>query len=251
MNFKTNYKFYSNYELNTVANEIATELDELEESAAVIMGQSTQVEFTRAQQLTSRMKENPSSFAMGLFRRNLQKLNKIAYQVGSQDDAYIQLGDKLRLLICEMLKSKIFMAYTMTEAPGFKSFLNSPEANEMRAYLGQCHTILDELSQFNTSPYANMEVTSLQNKVVDLERKFTPSAGGCYIATYVYGDYNSPEVLTLRLFRDNFLSQHALGRYFIEKYYIISPKLISKYSENMFFKRVAKILVSCLVKLVK
>jgi hypothetical protein len=251
MDFKTNYQFYPNYQLNTIANEIATELDELDECAAVVMGQSTQVDLARAQQLVSRMKGDPTSFSMGLFRRNLPKLNKIGSQVGSQDEAFIQLGDKLRLLICEILKSKIFTAYAMTEAPGLKGFLKDPDAIEMRAYLGQCITVLDELSQLKTSPYVNMEVTSLKNKVVELERKFTPSAGGCYIATYVYGDYNSPEVLTLRLFRDNYLSHYAIGIYFIKKYYSISPKLIEKYSENMFFKRTAKVLVSCLVKLVK
>jgi hypothetical protein len=34
----------------------------------------------------------------------------------------------------------------------------------------------------------------------------------CYIATAVYGDYNAPEVIVLRKFRDERLSKSFLGR---------------------------------------
>jgi hypothetical protein len=51
---------------------------------------------------------------------------------------------------------------------------------------------------------------------------------GCYIATAVYGSYESPEVLKLRKFRDNVLKKHMLGRLFIKTYYTISPTLANK-----------------------
>lgn len=50
---------------------------------------------------------------------------------------------------------------------------------------------------------------------------------GCYIATLCYGDYNADEVLTLRMFRDNYLNQSLLGRFFIIIYYAISPLLVT------------------------
>lgn len=46
---------------------------------------------------------------------------------------------------------------------------------------------------------------------------------GCYIATAVYGSYEAPEVLVLRRFRDEVLSQTLWGRAFIKAYYAISP----------------------------
>lgn len=52
--------------------------------------------------------------------------------------------------------------------------------------------------------------------------------GGCYIATMAYGDYNHPQVLELRKFRDDFLSKTKLGRSFIKFYYKYSPKLVEK-----------------------
>lgn len=49
---------------------------------------------------------------------------------------------------------------------------------------------------------------------------------GCYIATMAYGDYDHPQVLELRKFRDDFLSKTKLGRSFIKLYYQYSPSLV-------------------------
>lgn len=49
---------------------------------------------------------------------------------------------------------------------------------------------------------------------------------GCYIATMAYGDYDHPQVLTLRKYRDEILAASFLGRKFILIYYMISPKLV-------------------------
>ncbi len=51
---------------------------------------------------------------------------------------------------------------------------------------------------------------------------------GCYIATMAYGDYDHPQVLELRKFRDDFLSRTILGRNFIKLYYRYSPSLVQR-----------------------
>lgn len=51
---------------------------------------------------------------------------------------------------------------------------------------------------------------------------------GCYIATAVYGDYNAPEVLVLREYRDNILKRSWLGRTFIKIYYTLSPSIAKR-----------------------
>lgn len=50
---------------------------------------------------------------------------------------------------------------------------------------------------------------------------------GCYVATMAYGSYDHPQVLVLRQFRDNVLSQSWYGRLFIKVYYKTSPHLVS------------------------
>ncbi|WP_031428251.1 CFI-box-CTERM domain-containing protein [Flavimarina sp. Hel_I_48] len=52
--------------------------------------------------------------------------------------------------------------------------------------------------------------------------------GGCYIATMAYGDYDHPQVLELRKFRDEFLNKTIIGKSFIKFYYMYSPKLVEK-----------------------
>jgi hypothetical protein len=50
--------------------------------------------------------------------------------------------------------------------------------------------------------------------------------GGCYIATMAYGDYDHPQVIELRNFRDDVLLKTSFGRFFVIAYYFISPKLV-------------------------
>jgi hypothetical protein len=47
---------------------------------------------------------------------------------------------------------------------------------------------------------------------------------GCFVATAVYGDYNHPIVMDLRIFRDSTLQQSMVGRRFIDIYYKRGPK---------------------------
>ncbi|MDO5857756.1 CFI-box-CTERM domain-containing protein [Myroides odoratimimus] len=54
------------------------------------------------------------------------------------------------------------------------------------------------------------------------------ASDGCYIATMAYGDYDHPQVLELRKFRDDFLSRTMLGRSFIKFYYRYSPSLVQR-----------------------
>ena len=68
---------------------------------------------------------------------------------------------------------------------------------------------------------------------------------GCYIATAVYGNYDCPEVWTLRRYRDNVLDNTWYGRLFISGYYAISPILVRWFGKtdwfrNLFFKPLSR-----------
>lgn len=64
----------------------------------------------------------------------------------------------------------------------------------------------------------------LQNLDPDFKKPEIPQkAPGCYIATAVYGSYDAYEVVVLRRFRDEFLMQSLLGRFFIKAYYKYGP----------------------------
>ena len=64
----------------------------------------------------------------------------------------------------------------------------------------------------------------------------TTAAGGCYVATAVYGSYDCPQVWTLRRFRDFTLAKTWFGRAFIRTYYAISPTLVKWFGKTAWFK---------------
>ena len=65
-------------------------------------------------------------------------------------------------------------------------------------------------------------------------RKDTPKEG-CYIATCVYGSYDSPKVWALRRYRDEVLRKSLLGKLFIRLYYSFSPVIVSWFGEKQWF----------------
>jgi len=68
----------------------------------------------------------------------------------------------------------------------------------------------------------------------EAERK-KENESGCFIATACYGNYDAPEVLILRNFRDKVLLNSKVGRIAVRFYYFTSPpiaKLLDK-SERM------------------
>jgi rubredoxin len=63
------------------------------------------------------------------------------------------------------------------------------------------------------------------------------SREACFIATACYEDYDAPEVLVFRRFRDQVLSQSALGRHLISVYYFLSPPVAEVVMKSNYLKR--------------
>jgi hypothetical protein len=66
---------------------------------------------------------------------------------------------------------------------------------------------------------------------------------GCYIATTVYGNYNHPIVIDLRLFRDEILKKYFIGRKFINFYYKVSPDLSNIIAKKNIYKNISLLLI--------
>ncbi|WP_158768868.1 cold-shock protein [Paraglaciecola sp. L1A13] len=63
---------------------------------------------------------------------------------------------------------------------------------------------------------------------------------GCFIATSVYGDFDAPEVLFYRHYRDTVLKTKFLGRVFIKVYYFISPSIVTLLEKSPYLTRFIK-----------
>ena len=96
------------------------------------------------------------------------------------------------------------------------------------------------------------EYVEYQNEIADsLKESQKPIiAGGCYIATMVYKDYDHPKVMVLRNFRDTFLTKYFLGRVFIRWYYRYSPSLVELLKDKKAINRMIEKILNCVIKLV-
>lgn len=70
---------------------------------------------------------------------------------------------------------------------------------------------------------------------------------GCYIATMAYGDYDHPQVLALRKYRDTILKQSVVGRLFIRIYYWTSPYLVKILSGRESINKIIRYLLDRIV----
>lgn len=101
---------------------------------------------------------------------------------------------------------------------------------------------IDSLFKAAAEEYSKPETSAGQKQNAQASQK-----EGCYIATAVYGDYNAPEVLTLRMFRDLVLKKYRIGRLFIKIYYALSPELAHKLKNNSFMNNKIKIILNKVV----
>jgi hypothetical protein len=82
-------------------------------------------------------------------------------------------------------------------------------------------------------------------------KTISTATDGCYIATMAYGDYEHPQVLKLRIFRDEFLRQSYLGRRFIKLYYKYSPLLVEKLKDKPKTNEIIRTLLDQLIKIIR
>ena len=76
----------------------------------------------------------------------------------------------------------------------------------------------------------------------------TSGKGACYIATAVYGSYDSDEVLVLRRFRDEILKPTKVGRKMVAFYYKYSPYLSKKLKLNSIPSNIIKFILNRFIK---
>lgn len=89
----------------------------------------------------------------------------------------------------------------------------------------------------DTKETVQAEIDKYANKIKEYDSDYeAPKAGGCYVATCVYGSYDCPEVWTLRRFRDYTLDATWYGRLFIKCYYAISPTIVKWFGDTTWFK---------------
>lgn len=112
--------------------------------------------------------------------------------------------------------------------------LAAERANESSAFRQSSRPIVSDLGRRKVYSHSYLD----SSRMTDLDRhtaeqSYRPSQNeGCYIATMAYGDYNHPQVIKLRKFRDDVLKTTVLGKCFVSFYYKISPWMVKLLKNN-------------------
>ena len=111
-------------------------------------------------------------------------------------------------------------------------------------------SILDEVKRYVSGNRMVVVIAWTKEDRIDvwLDREVTSTSkssqkGDCFIATAVYESYSAPEVILLRRFRDDVLTESILGRMFILLYYKFSPYWAKKISTHENLKKFIKIMI--------
>ncbi len=156
------------------------------------------------------------------------ELNKIKAKLGYNNDIYLKISSAVASAaihaLVDIINKEQELVSRYETSPGFilRPWIES--AVQTMSIIGS----LDMTQQCRT--YYNNNSNTLNDINRQLQPKPTPpsSSGGCYIATMAYGDYDHPQVMVLRQFRDSYLSKRSWGQKFINFYYANSPHWVEK-----------------------
>ena len=112
----------------------------------------------------------------------------------------------------------------------------------------------NSLKLFYNQVYDKSAFADELDEAKDASKRFAEAendSSGCFIATAVYGTDSHPNLIVLRSFRDNFLSEYSLGQRFIKFYYKYGPNFALKVSSNKGLKLLFSGLVNLGVSIVK
>lgn len=99
--------------------------------------------------------------------------------------------------------------------------------------------------------WKDLRAAQAKSTAKQVGKTISTATDGCYIATMAYGDYDHPQVLELRTFRDEFLSKSYLGRNFIKLYYKYSPLLVEKLKDKAKTNDIIRTLLDQFIKIIK
>jgi hypothetical protein len=158
-------------------------------------------------------------------------LQKVKNILGSNNELYLMLSSGIASNALGMVIDVVNNAQTGLE-------YDRPKLLELPAIISNAVTTITTIGTLDMDRETRNRYSTNKSAINDMNRQLegvrqqlrttapASSDGGCYIATMAYGDYDHPQVIELRKFRDKILSKSYLGQLFIKAYYRYSPTLV-------------------------
>jgi hypothetical protein len=183
-----------------------------------------------------------------LYEETIRDLRTIENKVGTSNAGYKEVRDAISMAVSSSINLGLVQPRLMALASDLKS---SPDLIiEIKEKIALANRLLSLITYPDSSLHAKQAISFPLEKIKQIESKINPRSG-CFIATYVYDDYNSKEVLLLRYFRDIYLSKSILGKAFIKVYYYFSPKMVFLIKDYHWPKKIIKPILKVIAKRIK
>lgn len=113
--------------------------------------------------------------------------------------------------------------------PAIAAFLKSAELNptfQATHYnMGRAYLFIDD-KKSATDAFTKAQEGDDNEVAIEAAKAITrmnQKSGPCFVATACYGDFEHPDVLIFRRWRDNYLIPSRIGSMFVSLYYLFSP----------------------------
>ena len=162
------------------------------------------------------------------------------------------IGNLVRYGLEEMLST----LNDLSKNPATVNLLTAQIQNQpYGTILNSFQVAFEELGKFEMTEdlknHYNTQLSLFQSIKKSLIQKTETRNSGCYIATMVYGDYDHPQVIILKQFRDEVLDKSVVGKSFIKIYYHYSPKLVEKLKNKRIINAIILKILNKFIKLIK
>jgi len=188
------------------------------------------------------------------------KLDKMKISLGSNDDFYLKISSFVVSNAMGMLVEAV--NHGQDNFTSKVRYDRNSAVYEIRKIVGGALDVMRFLSSFDITSelksrfYTNKNALQSIGSQIGLSSSSSSSgssssSSGCYIATMAYGNYEHPQVLQLRNFRDMRLAQSELGRRFIIFYYNYSPKLVEVLKDKPAINSLLRFFLNLFIRIIK
>ena len=157
-----------------------------------------------------------------------------------QNKLNVGFDNRSKLLSIILLKQKVNEAWDVIASIGMMDLRGDFRIN-YNNNKASLQSLITQLAPINAEPSQTYTPRPQPSK----------SSGGCYIATMAYGDYDHPQVMILRKFRDDTLDKSNFGKWFIKTYYHYSPMLVVKLKNKKCINTIIRKTLNQFIKLIK
>lgn len=180
--------------------------------------------------------------ARDIVKKGKSKLESVKNAVGASNEIYQKLSNDLASISLACLIE--YVNKSGDSALGITPSIDEHVINAMNA-IGELDMNWEMRKRYNE------QKQSLHNLHKAVQKRSRSSGGGCFIATMAYGDYDHPQVMILRQFRDNVLNKSMLGKWFIKNYYHYSLKLVEKLKNKKALNSIIREILNQFINFIK